>query len=662
MLLKTALLFGGAFSTSCPKPTHASPRLPDLPPYECGQGDYDQQPWAVTIYINSGQVCGGALISSEWLLSSAECGLAVQEHWGSVRLERISSGLVINPLRQRCLTHVELHPLYRTGSRMHSLSLIRFDPGPEVRSVLRSAVCLPNLTSGDDIGRMNPKQNCIITSWRPSTDEAFVNEPHYRLATPHRRSRCPKFETDGLICADGKGFGECKGTTASTLVCREDNTWKVYGVGGVIDPSDQCQKGTKSTFTDVARSKTWIESVLSSKVDPVMSDVYSEWSEWSECTEFCGGGRMNRTRTCINEKYCSSANADAQQAACNTIDCQALFGRSTEAVTVQSKCYHDYKKPIQTNYMRVVGGQAANGKNWPFISLFYETKKGWDSRFCGGSLLNNNWVLSAAHCFMDPYKRQLYPFHKYSVVHGIFEETDWDKGQHRTIKQVICHEEFTATYDRIENDICLVELNDPVTFDVDKVEPACVSISQPAAGEYCKIAGFGTTMGTASMSVLNEAALPFGRFDKCQSDYEGYGIKLNKNQHLCFGFDKGGVDACQGDSGGPLVCGGLERRLTGVVSFGIGCGSDLYGIYTSLPKYIDWITSHVVLPCPEGFEGPYCTEDIDECAAETLPCNDSFECTNTYGSFECSCPSGFELKVMLLSGEHNYFRMKSVLI
>ena len=89
MLLKSALLIGSTLCTTCPKPSHPSPRLPDMPPYECGEGDFDVQPWAVTVYINSGQVCGGVLVSSEWLLSSAECGLAVQELGALLEVKRL---------------------------------------------------------------------------------------------------------------------------------------------------------------------------------------------------------------------------------------------------------------------------------------------------------------------------------------------------------------------------------------------------------------------------------------------------------------------------------------------------------------------------------------------------------------------------------------------
>ena len=68
------------------------------------------------------------------------------------------------------------------------------------------------------------------------------------------------------------------------------------------------------------------------------------------------------------------------------------------------KCFHSFDLD-ETKFMRVVGGEKAAAKDWPFMAIFYETKHGWDSRFCGGSLINEDFVVTAAHCFMDTDKR-----------------------------------------------------------------------------------------------------------------------------------------------------------------------------------------------------------------------------------------------------------------
>ena len=52
-----------------------------------------------------------------------------------------------------------------------------------------------------------------------------------------------------------------------------------------------------------------------------------------------------------------------------------------------------------------------------------------------------------------------------------------------------------------------------------------------------------------------------------------------------------GTDSCQGDSGGPFACNG---KLTGVVSFGIGCANAAYpGVYTRIQHYKEWIASNL---------------------------------------------------------------------
>ena len=83
-----------------------------------------------------------------------------------------------------------------------------------------------------------------------------------------------------------------------------------------------------------------------------------------------------------------------------------------------------------------------------------------------------------------------------------------------------------------------------------------------------------------------------------------------------------------------MICKNTE--LAAVVSFGIGCANaNMYGIYTSLFNYIDWIDS--VVGCPLGYGGLFCDEDIDECILGKHRCQgDARYCLNTEGSYQCS--------------------------
>ena len=92
-----------AASIECPRRSNLlSPRL-DLfslnRKLECGIGTNERQPWSVTLRMTDGVLCGGALISPNWVLTSADCAERFEEKWGSVFLERIENGLLLGPSR-----------------------------------------------------------------------------------------------------------------------------------------------------------------------------------------------------------------------------------------------------------------------------------------------------------------------------------------------------------------------------------------------------------------------------------------------------------------------------------------------------------------------------------------------------------------------------------
>ena len=93
-------------------------------------------------------------------------------------------------------------------------------------------------------------------------------------------------------------------------------------------------------------------------------------------------------------------------------------------------------------------------------------------------------------------------------------------------------------------------------------------------------------------STLQEVALPLVTLDQCRAALGG---AVTQNMLCAGGLE--GQDACQGDSGGPLM--GLEPSedriyLAGVVGWGVGCAREgLYGVYTKVSRYVDWIYQHI---------------------------------------------------------------------
>ena len=93
--------------------------------------------------------------------------------------------------------------------------------------------------------------------------------------------------------------------------------------------------------------------------------------------------------------------------------------------------------------------------------------------------------------------------------------------------------------------------------------------------------------------MLQWVAVPTVTNAVCNSQYGG-GITTSM---ICAGSPDGGIDSCQGDSGGPFICAGAngEAVLTGVVSFGVGCGLSTHsGVYARTTAVLDWIKANMV--------------------------------------------------------------------
>ena len=176
---------------------------------------------------------------------------------------------------------------------------------------------------------------------------------------------------------------------------------------------------------------------------------------------------------------------------------------------------------------RIVNGTAAEYEKWPFIAMIGFRGYGGIGQFCAGSIIDNNHILTAAHCFrgwgvISP--------QQFTVTLGAYSKVDSEdsaKSNQRTyfIAKVTCHENFEARADTIIYDICLVRLTETIQFN-ENVMPVCLPENDipPSPGTNCIVAGWGETENTGDNSILQKAIIPIVDAKRCQSFYDEEGI------------------------------------------------------------------------------------------------------------------------------------------
>lgn len=247
--------------------------------------------------------------------------------------------------------------------------------------------------------------------------------------------------------------------------------------------------------------------------------------------------------------------------------------------------------PLNT---KIVGGDTAVRGSWPWqVSIQY-----LGSHFCGGSLINNNWILSAAHCFQSA---------QTSTPSGLTVslgkqslQTSESNTQTISVAQIINHPSYVdSTHD---NDIALLQLSSSVTFSA-YIQPVCLAAagSTLGSGTLVWVTGWGAISSGVNLPYpqnLQEVEVPIVSNAACASSYDS----INSNM-MCAGLSQGGKDSCQGDSGGPLV---IKQNTSwtqaGVVSFGRGCAlPDFPGVYARVSEYQNWINSQIGSSSQPGY-------------------------------------------------------------
>ncbi|CAG9827556.1 unnamed protein product [Diabrotica balteata] len=225
--------------------------------------------------------------------------------------------------------------------------------------------------------------------------------------------------------------------------------------------------------------------------------------------------------------------------------------------------------------LRIVGGQDALIQDYPYqVSILFYGKHG-----CGGSIINPNYILTAAHCTYDVTESVL------AVrVNSSFRD---EQGTLYEVEKIFVHDGFDdSTYD---NDISILRLARPLSFGTG-VSPISLATAgtQITDGLEAYATGWGRLGEHLPAShQLQVVMLPVISTETCAEYYPSGWVT---RRMFCAGYyEQGGKDTCEGDSGGPLVVSGIQ---IGVVSWGTICAAPKRpGAFTKLPEFVDYINS-----------------------------------------------------------------------
>jgi len=245
---------------------------------------------------------------------------------------------------------------------------------------------------------------------------------------------------------------------------------------------------------------------------------------------------------------------------------------------------------------------------------------------CGGSVINNYYILTAAHCFLNGNPSMIA-----LGEHDLNKKKD-RKGPngknaadviHRGVEKIILHEGYDPDLQggAAPNDIALIRVNESIPlFDgilppSKIVSPICLPWKRNDTGRELdsnttlKVLGWGYTTNDpidrikaaiehkAGTSVQQQLDVPFLDWEECNEKANfPPGWKVNRETLMCAGGQKG-EDSCNGDSGGPLISrDSIDDPWfqVGVVSFGAReCGNGTPGFYTKVAEFLPWIEKNL---------------------------------------------------------------------
>lgn len=236
---------------------------------------------------------------------------------------------------------------------------------------------------------------------------------------------------------------------------------------------------------------------------------------------------------------------------------------------------------------KILNGAETDISKWPWMVGLIRPGFGvFNGQFCGGTLVSDRWVLTAAHCVIDETTATV------KILAGRTRLSDATDNDLLSITQIIIHPAFNQS--TLDSDIALLELSEVTTLM--PIQTLGHYSLNDSPGINAISLGWGDTSSVtfAFPDTLQMVDLPLVSNHHCAER-----TSFITEDMLCAGFSSGVKDTCVGDSGGPLmVFDETSQRWhqVGITSFGVGCEAQGdFGGYTRVKNFSDFISTIICL-------------------------------------------------------------------
>ncbi|CAG2103385.1 unnamed protein product, partial [Medioppia subpectinata] len=505
--------------------------------------------------------CGATIIADQWILTAAHCFLG--SHNKSDYLVRLGvhnrSAHEPSEYDFSASLLVE-HPEWNMAKVANDIALIKLNETLDFNGKHKhlEPICVPNKAT-------KVSDKCLSVDYERPDLLKKLNQPIIDSTICAKRYSSIYNDTIEVCTrADSQGVsGVCSGDSGGPLICPgSDGKW--YQLGVTSYSAGSCNHDhLEDVFSRVTTYNDWIQKLgvtsysAGSCNHDHLEDVFSRVTTYNDW---------------IQKYYINLVITNNWHIPC-------MYG--------VDRCGHSSaKNPMSTPGVNIVGGVDAEQGEFPWQAMITRHIEDELYELCGGTIINEQWILSAAHCLNDSDD-----LNAYEVWLGYLnlDQTDGSQSKHK-VQTIIVHYGYDQDDFGTINDIGLLKLSDKLDFNGkhSTLQPICRATENTKLTDNCMATGFGYLNGDGPLpKTLQKVNEPLINTTKCKSKYP----RVNLTTNVCAG-GSGGKGTCFGDSGGPLQCKGTDGLWyeVGITSYGVGCAElEWPDVFTRVAGFDEWI-------------------------------------------------------------------------